>query len=630
MCGIAGIYAPDHFGTLATDIQRMTARLTHRGPDDEGYYVGEKVALGHRRLSIIDLQGGHQPIFNEDGSCCIVFNGEIFNYLEIKRLLETKGHRFITNSDTETILHAYEEWGEECLEKFRGMFAFCICNLRDETIFLARDRFGIKPLFYAQYHGKFVFSSEIKSILLDPEFRRTINSEALAAYFMFGYIPAPLTIFNNIAKLLPGHTLTLKNGEISVKKYWDLEFRPDRQKSEKDFIAEYMDLLKEAVRLRLLSEVPLGAFLSGGIDSSTVVALMSGESSLPVNTFTIGFGGDTRGFDDERKYARLVAGRYGTNHKECEVAPDVEGAIDGIVEAFDEPFADDGALPSYFVCELARKHVTVALSGLGGDEAFCGYERYLGFRLSGMYNVMPRSIRDGVIAPIVARMPESRNGGNMINHIKRFVRASSCNDGERYLGYVSKVDPLLWGPLFSESGKAVMDATAACRERFLAYFATDNAEDPLNKVLYCDIKTYLPDDILACTDRTSMHHSLEVRVPFLDHQLMEYCATIPPELKIKWLEKKYLLKRAVSSLLPEPVIRHKKQGFVGPMARWLRTDLRKFTLNKLSDRALRKHDWVNPRTIKKVVDDHQSGRQVHDSLIWSLLVFQAWFDRYMD
>lgn len=630
MCGIAGLYAPDRSGSLSADIKRMTERLAHRGPDDDGFYVGRTVALGHRRLSIIDLKGGHQPIFNEDASLCIIFNGEIFNYQEIKRTLENKGHRFSTHSDTETILHAYEEWGDACPEKLRGMFAFCIWDLRNETMFLARDRFGIKPLFYARYNGKFVFASEIKSILADHEFKRAVDREALAAYFMFSYIPAPLTIFENVKKLLPGHSLVLKNGEVAIKKYWDLEFRPDRRKKEKDFIAEFMERLKESVRIRLMSEVPLGAFLSGGIDSSAVVALMSGESSTPVNTFTIGFGGDTGGFDDERKYARLVAERYGTNHKEYEVQPDVAGVLGKIVEAFDEPFADDGALPSYFICEQARKQVTVALSGLGGDEAFCGYERYLGFHLSAIYNKMPRGIRDSIVPKLIEQMPESAAGGTMVNHLKRFVRSSSGDDAERYLGYVSKINPAGWSSFFSGSGAGIMEAADACKSRFMAHFASDNAEDPLNRVFYCDVKTYLPDDILACTDRMSMQHSLEVRVPFLDHHLMEYCATIPPEMKIKWFQKKYLLKKAVAPLLPRQVIRHKKQGFVGPMARWLRTDLKKFTGEKLSEGILAKHGWLNSKTVKNILDEHYNGRETHDTLIWSLLVFQAWFDRYMD
>lgn len=631
MCGIVGMYAPDDAGTLSSIIKTMTERLAHRGPDDDGYYVGRKVALGHRRLSIIDVKGGHQPIFNEDQSKCIIFNGEIFNYQEIKRALEQAGHRFSTNSDTETILHAYEEWGERCLQRFRGMFAFCIWDLRNETMFIARDRFGIKPLFYAQYNGRFVFASEIKSILADPGLRRVVDPEALAAYFMFSYIPAPLTIFDNIKKLLPGHFLSLKNGETSLVKYWDLEFRPERRKTESDFIAELLDRLAESVRIRLISEVPLGAFLSGGIDSSAVVALMSGAGSLPVKTFTIGFGGEAGGFEDERRYARFIADRYRTIHKEYEVDSDVGEVIGKIVQAFDEPFADDGAIPMYFICEQARKDVTVALSGLGGDEAFCGYERYLGFHAGAMYNKLPAFFRETVIRRMIESLPESAASGKLTNHLKRFVR-SSGEDAERYLGYVCRIPPARWDTFFSTSasGAGIREAAEACKERFVAQFNSANAEDPLNRVFYCDIKTYLPDDILSCTDRMSMQHSLEVRVPFLDHQLMEYCATIPPELKLKWFRKKYLLKKALYPLLPKPVLQHKKQGFVGPMARWLRTDLKKFTIEKLSDRILRKHTWLNGKTIKNLLDEHYRGRETHDTLIWSLLIFQAWSDRYMD
>jgi asparagine synthase (glutamine-hydrolysing) len=630
MCGIAGLYCAERSDALNGDIQRMTERLAHRGPDDHGFYVGAKMALGHRRLSIIDLKNGRQPIFNEDKSKCIIFNGEIFNYKDIKRALENEGHKFSTNTDTETILHAYEEWGEGCLERLRGMFAFCISDLRNETMFLARDRFGIKPLFYAQYGGKFVFASEIKSILIDPVFKRAVDPEAVAAYFMFSYIPTPLTIFDKIKKLPPGHSLLVKNGVVSIKKYWDLQFIPNNRTKEKDFVAGFMERLKEAVRIRLMSEVPLGAFLSGGIDSSAVVALMSAEISTPVNTFTIGFGGDIAGFDDERKYARLVANRYRTTHTEYEVLPNIGGVIEKIVEAFDEPFADDGAVPSYFISELARKHVTVALSGLGGDEAFCGYERYLGFYLGAVYNKLPSGIRNFILPKVVDKIPDNLYGGHLINHLKRFVRSTSSNDAERYLGYISKIDPTNWESFFSESGRMIMEAADAAKTRFMTYFHSDNAEDPLNKVLYCDIKTYLADDILACTDRMSMCHSLEVRVPFLDHQLMEYCATIPVNMKLKWFQKKYLLKNALASYLPQRVIRHKKQGFVAPMARWLQTDLRTFTSRKLSPVNLGKRGWLSSKTVKNILEGHYSGRETNDSLIWSMLIFQAWADRYLD
>lgn len=634
MCGIAGIYNIDKqsHNTMAmdADIKKMTSCLTHRGPDDHGYYIDDKIALGHRRLKIIDLETGCQPIFNEDRSMCIIFNGEIFNYKELRGELQRKDHRFSTNSDTETIIHAYEEWGEDCLQKLRGMFAFCIWDSRKETLFLVRDRLGIKPLFYANYDGKFVFASEIKAIISDTHFTRRIHREALVSYFMFSYIPAPLTIYNNINKLFPGHFLKVKNGQVVIKQYWDLFFEPDRKKREEDFTNEFMELLRESVRLRLMSDVPLGAFLSGGIDSSTVVALMSKEDNIPVNTFTIGFGGDTGGFDDERKYARMVANRYKTNHREHEVLPDVEGVIGKIVNSFDEPFADDATIPSYFVCKMARKNVTVALSGLGGDEAFCGYERYLGFHISHIYNKVPEIIRERVIKALVEKIPESSSGGYRVNHLKRFVRASSLNDAQRYLGFVSKLNHLYKGSFFSENISEFEDAFDSSNNRFIRYFESPNADDPLNKVFYCDIKTYLPEDILACTDRLSMHHSLEVRVPFLDHKLLEYSATIPPEVKLKWFQKKYLLKKGVSSLLPKSVIKHKKQGFVGPMTRWLQTDLKKMTLEKLSDKNLKKHGVFNHNTINNILNDHYNGRETNDTLIWSLLIFQTWFDMYMN
>jgi asparagine synthase (glutamine-hydrolysing) len=634
MCGITGIYNIDNRNRTETDtdadIKKMTSCLTHRGPDDHGYYANDKIALGHRRLNIIDLKTGHQPIFNEDKSMCIIFNGEIYNYKDLKSELIKKGHRFSTNSDTETIIHAYEEWGEECLKKLRGMFAFCIWDSRKETLFLARDRLGIKPLFYAQYNGKFVFASEIKAIISDIHFNKQLDTEALTSYFMYSYIPAPLTIYRNIYKLLPGHFLIANDGEVILKEYWDLYFVPDRKKKEDDFIHESMELLKESIKIRLMSDVPLGAFLSGGIDSSAIVALMSNVDNMPVNTFTIGFGGDTGGFDDERKYARLVAQRYKTNHREHEVLPDVEGVINKIVNSFDEPFADDATIPSYFVCKMARENVTVALSGLGGDEAFCGYERYLGFHISHIYNKIPEIIRENVIKVLIEKLPESSSGGYRVNHLKRFVRSTSLNNAQRYLGFVSKLNPSYKGSFFSENNNDYEEAFDSSNKRFMRYFESTNAEDPLNKAFYCDIKTYLPEDILACTDRLSMQHSLEVRVPFLDHKLLEYSATIPPEIKLKWFQKKYLLKKGVSSLLPKPVLKHRKQGFVGPMTRWLLTDLRKMTLNKLSNKNLERHGIFNHNTVNSILEDHYSGRETNDTLIWSFLIFQTWFDNYMN
>ena len=630
MCGIAGMCftggTPRDGSAL---IERMTSALTHRGPDDQGYHVDGKVVLGHRRLSIIDVKSGHQPIYNEDRTICVVFNGEIYNFEEIRDQLLAEGHVFRTNSDTETIVHAYEAWGERCVDRFRGMFAFAVRDLKNDVLFLARDRFGKKPLFYASYDGKFAFASEMKSILADPAFDRRIDEEALASYFTFSYIPAPLTIFQTIRKLRPGHVLTVKAGRVRETQYWDLSFRPNRSRTEADFTEELLGRLSEAVRMRLMSEVPIGAFLSGGVDSSAVVACMAMASKDPVNTFTIGFSGDTGFFEDERQYARMVASRYRTNHREYEVRPELPGVIEAIVRSFDEPFADDSTIPSYFVCKIARENVTVALSGLGGDEAFCGYERYLGFDLSQSFNRLPRFLRAGLIAPIVNRLPESRSGGYRVNHLKRFVRSAVDDEGRRYLGFVSKMGSGYRGQLFAGAGNKSREATRAAEERFLTHYRNADAEDALDRVFYCDVKTYLPDDILALTDRLSMCHSLEVRVPFLDHLLFEFSATIPSEMKIKWFQKKYLLKKALPGLLPRPILTHKKQGFVGPMSRWLRGDLKSYALDVLSPKKLSRHGLFDPDTVARILADHFEGIETNDTLIWALMVFQVWYDLYI-
>jgi asparagine synthase (glutamine-hydrolysing) len=629
MCGIAGIV---DFGVTRSDlrpaIRRMTSALAHRGPDEFGFHSEPSVALGHRRLSIIDLESGQQPLYNEDRTMCVVFNGEIYNFAEVREQLLAEGHVFRTNSDTETIVHAYEQWGERSVEKFRGMFAYALRDTRNDALFLARDRFGKKPLFYAQYDGRFVFASEMKAILTDPRFDREIDDEAVASYFMFSYVPAPLTIFRHIRKLLPGHVLTVSRGRVTEKQYWDLTYAPNRSRTESDFIEEFRHHLDAAVRMRLISEVPLGAFLSGGVDSSAVVASMAGASTEPVNTFTIGFGGDTGGFDDERQYARMVAARYGTRHREHEVQPELTGLVESIVRCFDEPFADDSTIPSYFVCQMARRDVTVALSGLGGDEAFCGYERYLGFALSHAYGRLPGVLRSGVIAPLVNWIPEPRSGGSRVNHLKRFTRSMADDEARRYLGFVLKTAPRYRDRLLR--GAAARHAAAAAEERFIRHYHDAKADDPLDRMFYCDVKTYLPDDILALTDRLSMCHSLEIRVPFLDHVLFEFSATIPSEMKLKWFRKKYLLKRALADRLPAPVLTHRKQGFVGPMARWLRRDLKPYALGVLSPDRLAAHGFLDSATVSQVLADHFDGRETNDALIWSLIVFQTWFDTYIE
>ena len=393
-----------------------------------------------------------------------------------------------------------------------------------------------------------------------------------------------------------------------------------------------MGLLQEAVRIRLMSEVPLGAFLSGGVDSSTVVALMSQASTAPVNTFCMGFGGDVGGYLDERGYARQVATRYGAQHREFEVQPEASGLVETIVRAFDEPFADDSVIPSYFVCKIARENVTVALSGLGGDEVFAGYERHLGFALSSKYAQLPGFLREGMVRPLVERLSERADGHYTINHMKRFVRGAGLPPGDRYFGFLNKMNPSLRDSFFTDRPRFAQHLDG-CRDLVLGHFHSSNVDGPadsLNRVLYCDLKTYLPEDILALTDRLSMHHALEVRVPFLDHKFLEYCATIPPELKMKWMRKKYLLKKAARPYLPAEVIDHRKQGFVGPMTRWLKNELKPFVLKTLSPRNLGRHDLIDQSTVRRVLDEHFSGREIHDTLIWSMVIFQTWFNLYMD
>jgi len=632
MCGIAGIYylqgRPDD---AVQRIERMTSALTHRGPDECGYHTDRNAVLGHRRLSIIDLATGQQPLYNEDRTVSVVFNGEIYNFEDVRHRLIARGHAFRTNSDTETIVHAYEEWGGACVDMFRGMFAFAVRDERRDTLFLARDRFGKKPLFYAEYDGQFVFASEMKAILTDPRFARRLDDEALASYFMLSYIPAPLTIFAGIRKLPAGHTLTIDRERIREERYWDLVFKPDRTRTEAQLREELLARLDEAVRVRLISDVPLGAFLSGGIDSSAVVAFMAKASgSVPVRTFTIGFAGEDGGSADERRYARMVADRYRTNHREYEVRPDVTGVIESIVRSFDEPFADDSMIPSYFVCKAAREQVTVALSGLGGDEAFLGYERYLGFRLSQWFNRVPAVVRSGLIGPLVDCLPEFGPAGNRVNHLKRFVRSAVDDEARRYLGYVTKVAPEYRAQLFASGRAGTSAAIESAQERFLGHYRNAQAEEAMDRVSYCDVKTYLPDDILALTDRLSMCHSLEVRVPFLDHELFEFSATIPSEIKMSWLRKKHLLKTSLSTMLPEAVLSHRKQGFVGPMSRWLKRDLKAYTLGVLAPERLARHDILDQQTVARILRDHFDGRETNDALIWSLVVFQTWFDLYVD
>lgn len=630
MCGILGIAASS--GQIDVDrfnIPNDASVLHHRGPDDHGYFLNSQVYLSHRRLSIIDLHTGKQPIYSADKSKCIVFNGEIYNFMKLRLFLESKGYRFVTNTDTEVILTAYEHWGNECVHKLRGMFAFAVWDNKKQSLFIARDRLGIKPLFYAYYEGILYFASEMKAILQFPHFPREIDNDGLASYFMVSYIPAPLTIFKHIHKLPAGHTLYWRNGTIKLNKYWDIFFAPDRTKSMDYFIEGYTALLEEAVKLRMISDVPLGAFLSGGIDSGTVVAMMSKATPEPVRSFCIGFGGNIGGYLDERQYARQVVAKYGTLHTEDVVLPKVDGILDDIVRSFDEPFADDSTIPSFYLCQSTRRKVTVALSGLGGDEVFGGYERYLGLKFSSLYSRIPASIRDHLIHNMVTKIPERADGHYTVNHIKRFVRSASDPPDIRYFGFISMLAKKGMTSIFSDP-KSLKTHFSNCQQMYADLFNSDNATEPLDRAFYCDIKTYLPEDILACTDRMSMRHSLEVRVPFVDHKLLEFCATIPSEMKIRHFSKKHILKKGSRKLLPKSVIGHRKQGFVAPMTRWLQTDLKPYVLRVLSRESLTRHSLFNHNAVTSILNEHFNRVEIHDKLIWALVIFQTWYNLYID
>lgn len=629
MCGIVGMLAIDGRKTVSKEAMAgMLESILKRGPDGTGFYISQPAGLAMCRLSIIDLSGGQQPISNEDGSITLVCNGEIYNHIELRRELEAKGHRFKTGSDVEVILHLYEEIGFECVNRLRGMFAFAIWDEKRRRFFCARDRLGIKPLFVAESGGILAIGSEMKALLKSGTVSKEIDWRALHQYFTLGYIPAPLTIFKGIKKLVPGHWLSWEDGKITTERYWRFESKPNFRMSEGDFQAEFLSVFRKAVKMHLMSDVPLGAFLSGGVDSSLVVALMSEMADGPVNTFTMGFGGNVGGFLDERGYARMVSQRYGTIHTEFEVEPHVNEVLEEVAGAFDEPFADDSVIPSYYICQLAGAKVKVALTGLGGDELFGGYERYLGIKINDIYRRIPSVLRNAIVAPLVNRLPELRNGHYTVNHIKRFVRSANGSSAQCYKDYVSVFGRESESSLFRpEAQSQIAQAGAGDAE---AYFDSPYAQDVVDRAMYQDIHTYLPEDILALSDRLSMYHSLELRVPFLDNEVVDFCATIPASLKIKYGEKKYLLRKLARPFVPEAVLNHRKQGFASPMAAWLRTDLKDVVQAALSPARLNKHGIIDSDYVGKLFADHLSRKESNDKKIFTVLMFQKWYERMME
>jgi asparagine synthase (glutamine-hydrolysing) len=625
MCGIAGFIskANDNVEGRAARLDAMCRVIEYRGPDEQGTAIEGRAAMGMRRLSIIDLATGQQPIYSSDGSKLIVFNGEIYNYRELRRELETRGYRFKTNSDTETVIHAYDEYGEDCVRLLRGMFAFAIWDTKDQSLFLARDRVGKKPLFYTLTSGgEFVFGSEIKVLLTHGGVTREIDQGALDAYLTFGYVPEELCIFKNIRKLEPGHYLLFKDGKVHTEKYWDFDPSEEMLADTEGEIAEdLLGRLREAVRVRLLSEVPLGAFLSGGVDSSAVVGLMSQIMDQPVKTFSIGFNEDSF---DELKNARVASKHFKTDHHEFVVTPDFVDIVDELVCHFDEPFADSSALPTFMVSKLARQHVTVVLTGDGGDELFGGYRRYLTDRGRSGLERLPRTIQQNLLRPLSEALPHGALGKNYLFNI-------SLDAAGRYIDSISHFNGPRKRRLYSNERRNKMNGSFERGEKLFRQIAGSlSSDDTFENLLYLDSKTYLPSDILTKVDRMSMANSLEARCPLLDHRLIEYVLRIPSAMKLNGRETKYIFKKAISGIVPSDILHREKQGFGVPINEWINVQLKDRIQSDLSDKRSISRGYFDPKYVNVLLDEHRRGRRDHSHALWTLWMLELWHRRYID
>jgi asparagine synthase (glutamine-hydrolysing) len=625
MCGICGELRLDGTAPQKDLLLQMCATMRHRGPDDEGIYIGKNIGLGHRRLSIIDLSTGHQPLSNEDGSIWIVFNGEIYNFLELRPNLERKGHRFKTKTDTETIIHLYEEYGIDCVQHLRGMFAFCLWDEKKRRLFLARDRIGKKPLYYTFSKNSFLFASELKAILEDAEIDRLINQEAIHHYLTYQYVPSPITIFTQIKKLQPAHIMVVEDGKIKMfERYWKPEYTSKTNLSEPEIIESILEILREATRIRLISDVPLGAFLSGGIDSSAIVAMMSQLMDKPVKTFSIGF---PEASFNELSFAKTVADIFKTEHHEFIVKPDALDILPKIAWHYDEPYADSSCIPTYYLSQMTRQHVTVALNGDGGDETFAGYERYLAYKLTSYYERVPRFIRDGIFASL-SLFSESSSRRDFIRRAKRFTEVIAEPKERRYIRWLSTFSNSLKDRLYSDEMKErVGDIDSV--EILAESFKRSGTDDLLDTLLFVDTINYLPEDLMVKADIASMAHCLECRSPFLDHKLVEFAASIPSNLKLKGRKTKHILKKALSKILPESILNRGKMGFGVPLSFWFRGELRDYAeellLCKKADRG-----YFKQNEIKNLLEEHISGRVNHSYHIFSLIMLELWHQTFVD
>ena len=627
MCGICGIANQKDEAVPLSLIQKMARTMRHRGPDDEGYEIQPGIALGFQRLSIIDLSGGHQPMSTPDGSLYVVFNGEIYNFQSLRADLEATGrHVFKTHSDTEVILHLYQEYGEKCVDHLRGMFAFALWDRKNRRLFMARDRFGKKPLVYAECPGKLIFASELRALLEHPDISREIYYPAIDLYLSYQYIPSPWTIFKQIKKLPPAHWLLWENGRTRIERYWEPPFLPKTQLSETEAAKSMMDKLREATQLRMTADVPLGAFLSGGKDSSIIVGLMSELSSQPVKTFSIGF---QEADFSELPYARLVAERFKCDHHEFLMEPDAIEILPKLAWHYGEPFADSSAVPSYYVAQMTRQHVTVALNGDGGDETMAGYPRYQAMKFMKLWVHLPLSLRKQITG-LANRLPDSPAPHSLLSRLRRLMRVGACDEREFYLDTVSFFRESQKVGLYSDFMRDQIGSHIAPHyvQTILARAEKLSGIDPY---LYTDLMSYLPECLMVKMDIASMANGLETRSPFLDHEFVELVGSFPDTWKLKgWTQTKYLLTKSVRGWLPDKILDRPKQGFSVPMAHWFQGKLKTYVREILLSDLARSRNIFNMAKIEHIISDNEIGKANNNYQIWTLLMLEHWYRTYID
>jgi asparagine synthase (glutamine-hydrolysing) len=626
MCGIVGKIMRPGAGPVDRQlVERMCAALEHRGPDSRGLFLDKGVGLGIQRLRVVDLVTGDQPIKNEDGSVAVVLNGEIYNFQELREDLIRRGHRFATQGDTEVIVHLYEEYGTDCVRHLHGMFAFALWDRREQRALLARDRIGKKPLFYSMGPDGLTFASELAALIEDDSIPRDVDVSAIDSYLAYGYVPAPLSIFSAVRKLPPAHTLVLANGTPTLERYWRLDYsRKLRVDDPRELHEPILDSVREATRRRMIADVPLGAFLSGGIDSSAVVAAMAGLSSTPVKTFSIGFDNEAA---NELQYARRIAELFGTDHHEFVVRPDAISIVPRIVRHYGEPFADASAIPCFYLAELTRREVTVALNGDGGDESFGGYTRYVSNRLASRLEWLPMPLRRAAAAG--AGRLDRGEVASVTNKARRLLEGLPLDPAARYTRYVSALDDQERESLYTT------DFAARVRERSVADviaapWAGASGQDPVDLMLEVDVMTYLPDDLIVKIDIATMAHALEARSPLLDHQLMEFAASIPAELKVRGKEKKWVLREALRSQLPDDILDRPKQGFSPPIGDWFRNELRDLVHEVLLDPGSLERGYFQPEVVRSMLERHDAGAGRETKRLWTLLMFELWHREFVD